>query len=56
VARYPRNHSVLSEAIFIDLITGNVADAKQLHQDLQMLSRETSDEFTDCLYYYSAQT
>jgi tetratricopeptide (TPR) repeat protein len=52
VARYPRNHSVLSLAIFIDLLTGNIAEAIRLHDKLQTLTRETRDEFTDCLYYY----
>jgi tetratricopeptide (TPR) repeat protein len=52
VARYPRNHSVLSEAIFVDLVTGNVAEAKRVHQDLQSLPRDASDESTDCLYFY----
>lgn len=52
VARYQRNHSVLSLAIFIDLLTGNIAEATRLHDKLQTLTRETMDESTDCLYYY----
>ncbi len=52
VSRYPRNHYVLSEAIFIDLVTGNVADAKRLHQIVQTLPRDSIEESTDCLYYY----
>jgi tetratricopeptide (TPR) repeat protein len=52
VTRYPRNHSVLSEAIFIDLVTGNTADAKKLHQVLQSMPRYTIDDSTDCLFFY----
>lgn len=52
VKRYPRNHSVLSEAIFIDLVTGNSADAKRLHRALESLPREAGDDAGDCLYYY----
>ncbi|HEV2174123.1 MAG TPA: trypsin-like peptidase domain-containing protein, partial [Nitrospira sp.] len=52
VTRYPRNHSVLSEAIFIDLVTGNSSDAKRLHRVLEALPREEGDDAGDCLYYY----
>lgn len=53
IQRYPKDHTVISEAIFIDLLSGNAADAKRLHDSLSKLSRVPTDDGTDCLYFYS---
>ena len=52
VARFPQDHTVLSEAIFIDLLTGNSSDARRLHDSLASHPHEALDEGTDCLYFY----
>ncbi len=53
LARYPQNHSVLSEAIFIDFLKGNSSDARRVHDSLALLKHDDHDEGTDCLYYYA---
>jgi tetratricopeptide (TPR) repeat protein len=52
VSRFPRDHSALSEAIFIDLLAGDASEAKRLHDSLVSLSYDPVDEGTDCLYFY----
>ncbi|MGA7521046.1 MAG: hypothetical protein WBW84_01100 [Acidobacteriaceae bacterium] len=52
VNRYPADHSALAEAIFIDLLTGDVEHATQMHSQLKALPSISQDEFSDCLYYY----
>lgn len=51
VSRYPKNHDVLSQAIFVDLLVGNTGEADRLHEVLKA-TPAGPDEFTDCLYYY----
>lgn len=49
LSRYPRNHTVLSEAIFTYLLLGDTAGADQLHQALQSTG---DDDAAECLYFY----
>jgi tetratricopeptide (TPR) repeat protein len=51
LSRYPENHDVIAEGIFVNLLVGNSADADRLHEALKATPSGT-DEFTDCLYYY----
>ena len=51
LSRYPKNHDVISEGIFIDLLVGDTGNADRLHEALKATSAGP-DEFTDCLYYY----
>ena len=52
LSHYPRNRSVLTEAIFINFLVGNSAEAQRLHDILGQLGHTASDDSTDCLYYY----
>jgi hypothetical protein len=52
VQRYPRNSNVLSEAIFIKLVIGDVAAAKQLHATLAGNTVHINSDADDCLYFY----
>lgn len=51
ISRYPENHDVIAEGIFVDLLVGNFEDADRLHASLKA-APAPNDEFTDCLYYY----
>ena len=51
ISRYPQNHDVIAEAIFVDLLVGNSEEADRLHASLKAVPAP-NDEFTDCLYYY----
>lgn len=51
ISRYPENHDVLTEGIFVDLLVGNTDDADRLHATLKA-APVPNDEATDCLYYY----
>jgi tetratricopeptide (TPR) repeat protein len=53
VLRYGRNRSVLSEAIFIDILTGNSAEARRLHGIWLGAPHGEHDDFSECLYYYA---
>lgn len=52
LSRYPKNHNVLSEGIFVNLLVGNTGEADRLHQLMKSTKSEPRDEFSDCLYYY----
>jgi tetratricopeptide (TPR) repeat protein len=52
LSRYPKDHSVLSEGMFISLLLGNTADADRLHEVMKATEPQPNDEFSDCLYYY----
>lgn len=53
VQRYPYNHTVLSEAIFIHLVESDKQTAEDLHARLLAATpRRDTDDSTDCLYYY----
>jgi tetratricopeptide (TPR) repeat protein len=49
--RFYRSSSVMSDAIFIDLVIGDKAAAKDLHAKLEAKTSPPTDS-TDCLYYY----
>lgn len=51
--RYPSNREVVSQAMFIDFLTGETDEAKRLHVTFETLTQDTKDNFTECLYYYS---
>jgi tetratricopeptide (TPR) repeat protein len=53
VLRYGRNRSVLSEAMFIDIVTGNSAEARRLHDVWLGAPHGDQDDFSECLYYYA---
>jgi Flp pilus assembly protein TadD len=53
LSRYPKNHAVLSEGIFISLLLGNAAEADRLHSVMKSTVPQAQDEFSDCLYYYA---
>ena len=52
LTRYPQNHSALSEAIFINLLLRNGAEADRLHALMQAGERTDEDDAADCIYYY----
>ena len=52
LSRYPKDHSVLSEGIFVSLLLGNTADADRLHGVMRATDAQPYDEMADCLYYY----
>lgn len=52
LSRYPKDHSVLSEGMFVSLLLGNTADADRLHAVMKATDPQPDDEFSDCLYYY----
>ena len=51
LTRYPRNHSVLSEGIFVYLLAGDTAGADRLHAVLQSTG---DDDAAECLYFYGS--
>lgn len=53
VSRYPQNHSVLSQAIFVNLLVDDPTEAKRLHEALKATPYTVQDDGTDCLYYYA---
>jgi tetratricopeptide (TPR) repeat protein len=52
VSRYPKDHSVLAEGIFVNLLFGNTADADHLHEVMKATEPQPQDESSNCLYYY----
>lgn len=51
ISNYPVNHDVLAEALFVNLVVGNTAEADHLHELLKNTA-QGQDDFHDCLYYY----
>lgn len=51
ISGYPTNREVLTEAIFLELLLDNPAEADRLHEVLK-LRASVSDDATNCLYYY----
>jgi tetratricopeptide (TPR) repeat protein len=51
LTRYPKNHTVLSEGVFVNLLVGNTGEADSLHELLQT-TVQNGDETTECIYYY----
>jgi tetratricopeptide (TPR) repeat protein len=52
LSRYPKDHSVQSQGMFVNLLLGNTADADRLHEAMRATEPQPDDEFSDCLYYY----
>jgi tetratricopeptide (TPR) repeat protein len=52
LSRYPKDHSVLSQDMFVSLLFGNTVDADRLHGVMKATEPQPGDEFSDCLYYY----
>lgn len=51
VSRYPGSRRVLREAVFVNLLFGNMVEAEKLHQALKDTPLGI-DANTECLYYY----
>ena len=51
--RYSGSRGVRSEAIFIDLLVGDVDEAKRLHGSIEASSSQPQDDSSECLYFYA---
>jgi tetratricopeptide (TPR) repeat protein len=50
--RYPGNHAVITEGIYISVLDGDLDIARDLHAKLLATPRQNTDDSVDCLYYY----
>lgn len=50
--RYPGSRGVRSEAIFIDLLVGDIDEAKRLHGSIASGGQQ-QDDSSECLYFYA---